>query len=249
MLNDRGRSNRCGDQRVDRRPLRRRRRRGLRTMAEAVLDDAMMAAMRAKVGVELRIEHSTNNREVTDVDPEVRRRDRRHEPALARRGPRDGERLRRSRRARLVGDLLLLRPPVRLARLGLVPLGQRRAVPPPDPAGRRARPRRCVYEGFRRATGHRASPSHGHRPLPEHATRTSAASSSPRSAGTSSTSSARWPRRPPSTGRSRSRQVPHLWSPRLSWRRSRTRSSASDPAVPTRAGGTTSRSANRSTSW
>jgi acyl dehydratase len=34
-------------------------------MAEATLDEAMIASMREKVGLELRIEHSTNNREVT----------------------------------------------------------------------------------------------------------------------------------------------------------------------------------------
>ena len=34
-------------------------------MPESVLDEAMMAAMREKVGVDLRIEHSTNNSEVT----------------------------------------------------------------------------------------------------------------------------------------------------------------------------------------
>ncbi|MEY4371702.1 MAG: hypothetical protein RL219_471 [Actinomycetota bacterium] len=34
-------------------------------MAEAVLDEQMIAAMKEKVGVDLRIDHSTNNREVT----------------------------------------------------------------------------------------------------------------------------------------------------------------------------------------
>jgi acyl dehydratase len=34
-------------------------------MPEAVLDDAMIESMKAKVGLDLRIEHSTNNREVT----------------------------------------------------------------------------------------------------------------------------------------------------------------------------------------
>ena len=34
-------------------------------MPEATLDDAMIESMRAKVGLDLRIDHSTNNRDVT----------------------------------------------------------------------------------------------------------------------------------------------------------------------------------------
>ena len=39
-------------------------------MAEATLDEEMLETMRAKVGLELRIEHSTNNREVTRLSIE-----------------------------------------------------------------------------------------------------------------------------------------------------------------------------------
>src|SRR4051812_5947249 len=39
-------------------------------MAEAVLDDEMIESMRAKVGVDLRIDHSTNNQDVTRLSIE-----------------------------------------------------------------------------------------------------------------------------------------------------------------------------------
>ena len=110
---------------------------GQAKMAEAELDDEMLARMRSLAGTNLRIDHSVNNEEATRLaverfadaigDPNPLWRDRRHAETSVVWGAGGAAEFRHG---------LLLRPAIRLARPRLVSLKQRAAVPPSRLRGR-----------------------------------------------------------------------------------------------------------------